>query len=524
MRKSVHSRTKAGENRDTDRRAAAYVRMSTEHQQYSTDNQLTAIAQYAQKRGLEVTRSYADEGKSGLSIEGRDGLKRLLEDIEQARHDFGHVLVYDVSRWGRFQDPDESASYEMRCRRAGVKIHYCAEQFENDGSPVSNIIKSIKRMMAGEYSRELSVKVHAGQSRLIERGYRQGGAAGYGLRRLLLDEQGNRKQQLEYGERKSIQTDRVILVRGPLDEIETVKRIYHRFVHDRINESDIAAELNAIGLVRAPGHLWTRGTVHQVLINEKYIGNNIWNRVSTKLKQRPVKNDPAIWIRAEHVFEPVIDRNLFEAARLVIEQRSRHLSDDDLLDALGPLLQKHGYLSGLIIDEAESCPSSSTYQKRFGSLLRTYALVGFHPDRDYYYLEINRRLREKHPQAVSETIEQIAAKGGRVEIDRVSQLLRVNDEFTVALILSRCKTLESGSRRWIIRFDTSLLPDISLVLRMAADNQSVLDYYIFPAIDLSALQFRLAEQNPSGLDIYRFDSPLPLLEMAERLSLEEIAA
>jgi DNA invertase Pin-like site-specific DNA recombinase len=97
MRKSVHSRIKAGENRDTDRRAAAYVRMSTEHQQYSTDNQLTAIAQYAQKRGLEVTRSYADEGKSGLSIEGRDGLKRLLEDIEQARHDFGHVLVYDVS-------------------------------------------------------------------------------------------------------------------------------------------------------------------------------------------------------------------------------------------------------------------------------------------------------------------------------------------------------------------------------------------------------------------------------------------
>jgi DNA invertase Pin-like site-specific DNA recombinase len=140
----------------------------------------------------------------------------------------------------------------MRCRRAGVKIHYCAEQFENDGSPVSNIIKSIKRMMAGEYSRELSVKVHAGQSRLIERGYRQGGTAGYGLRRLLLDEQGNRKQQLEYGERKSIQTDRVILVRGPTDEIETVKRIYQCFVHDRMSESEIAAELNAIGLVRAP--------------------------------------------------------------------------------------------------------------------------------------------------------------------------------------------------------------------------------------------------------------------------------
>jgi hypothetical protein len=191
---------------------------------------------------------------------------------------------------------------------------------------------------------------------------------------------------------------------------------------------------------------------------------------------------------------------------------------------LTPLLKKHGYLSGLIINEAESCPSSSTYEKRFGSLLRAYALVGFHPDRDYQYLEINRRLREIHPHTVCETIEQIRACGGRVEIDPISQLLRVNDELIVSLVLSRCKTLGSGSLRWTIRFDTSLLPDISLIVRMAADNQSIQDYYIFPAIDLSALQLRLAEQNPSGIDIYRFDSLLPLFDMAQRLSIQEIAA
>jgi DNA invertase Pin-like site-specific DNA recombinase len=119
MRKFTQRRISGGEPSDSDQRAAAYVRMSTEHQQYSTDNQLAAIAQYAQKRGLEVTQSYADEGKSGLSIEGRDALKRLLNDIEHGRHGFGHVLVYDVSRWGRFQDPDESASYEIRCRQRG---------------------------------------------------------------------------------------------------------------------------------------------------------------------------------------------------------------------------------------------------------------------------------------------------------------------------------------------------------------------------------------------------------------------
>jgi DNA invertase Pin-like site-specific DNA recombinase len=103
------------------------------------------------------------------------------------------ILVYDISRWGRFQDADESAYYEYICKRAGIRVIYCAEQFENDGSPVSTIVKGVKRAMAGEYSRELSVKVFAGQCRLIEKGFRQGGTAGFGLRRMLIDQHGNEK-------------------------------------------------------------------------------------------------------------------------------------------------------------------------------------------------------------------------------------------------------------------------------------------------------------------------------------------
>jgi len=55
-------------------RAAQYVRMSTEHQQYSTNNQADKIREYADKRGIEIVRTYADDGKSGLSIEGRAAL------------------------------------------------------------------------------------------------------------------------------------------------------------------------------------------------------------------------------------------------------------------------------------------------------------------------------------------------------------------------------------------------------------------------------------------------------------------
>src|SRR5262249_10745004 len=109
------------------------------------------------------------------------------------------ILVHHVRRRGRFQDADESAYHEYICRRAGIDVQYCAEQFENDGSPVSTIVKGVKRAMAGEYSRELSAKVFAGQCRLIEIGYRQGGPAGYGLRRRLIDQAGAPKGHLTTG-------------------------------------------------------------------------------------------------------------------------------------------------------------------------------------------------------------------------------------------------------------------------------------------------------------------------------------
>src|SRR5277367_5422826 len=232
--------------------------MSTEHQKYSTENQADAILLYAEKRGLEIVRTYADEGKSGLRIDGRDALKGLISDVQNGQADFETILVYDVSRWGRFQDADESAYYEYICKRAGVSVQYCAEQFENDGSSFSAIVKGVKRAMAGEYSRELSVKVFTGQCRLITLGYRQGGHAGYGLRRRLIDQSGTAKGELTRGEHKSIQTDRVVLVPGPPEEVDTVRWIYRSFVNKGKPEREIANILNERGIATDLGRPWTR--------------------------------------------------------------------------------------------------------------------------------------------------------------------------------------------------------------------------------------------------------------------------
>ncbi len=479
--------------------------MSTDHQKYSTENQKDAIAAYAARHNLTIVRTYADEGRSGLRLEGREALKRLIADVRARRTDFSAVLVYDVSRWGRFPDADESAYYEYTCKEAGIQVRYCAEQFENDGSLSSTIIKSMKRAMAGEYSRELSAKVFAGQCRLITLGFRQGGSPGYGLRRQLIDEHRAPKTFLARGQHKSLQTDRVILKPGPPREVDVVRRIYRCFVLQLKSEAEIAAMLNLEGFPNEFGRPWTRGTIHQILTNEKYLGNNVYNRVSFKLKQKRVVNPPEMWVRADHAFDAVIDADFFLAAKRIIEERSKRLTDAEMLERLTSLLAQTGHLSGLVIDEVDDMPSSSAYRSRFGSLIRAYQLVGYNPGRDYQYIETNRALRSMFPEVLAETMANIRDAGGVVEFDELTDLLTVNGEFTVSIIIARCLRTQAGFLRWKLRLDTSLRPDITIAIRMDGENEHILDYYLLPSIDISGSKVRLAEENGVYLDAYRFE-------------------
>ena len=447
----------------------------------------------------------------------------MIKDVESGSTNFSIILVYDVSRWGRFQDADESAYNEYRCRRAGIQVAYCAEQFENDGSPVSTIVKGVKRAMAGEYSRELSAKVFAGQCRLIELGYRQGGPAGYGLRRVLIDQNGSIKTELTRGEHKSLQTDRVILMPGPKDEIRTVNLMYRWFIDDGLVESEIAARLNGMAVRTDLDREWTRATVHEVLTNEKYIGNNVYNRISFKLKKLRVENTPDMWIKKEGAFESIVPPDVFYTAQGIVRARAHRYTNDELIERLRSLYQNRGFLSGLIIDETEGMPSTSIYTHRFGSLVRAYQMVGFTPDRDYRYLETNKFLRRFHPEIVNQTESQIASLGGFVRRDPATDLLRVNDEFSISLVLARCQTPESGRHHWKVRFDTSLAPDITVAVRLDHANQAALDYYLLPHLDFGQSRISLAERNPVEFESYRFDSLDYLYGMAERTRLRRAA-
>src|SRR4051794_19124459 len=324
------------------KRAAQYTRISTEHQKYSTENQSAAISDYARLHGMTIVRTYSDKGRSGLTLNGRDALKQLIADVVGGDVPFELILVFDVSRWGRFQDADESAYYEFICRHAGVDVRYCAEPFENDGSMLATLLKNIKRLMAGEYSRELSNRIFAAKCRLTTLGFRQGGTPGYGLRRLLIDEQRNPKFQLAPGQRKAIQIDRILLVPGPDHEVQVVRQIFEMFVSQPLRQTQIARVLNQKCFSNEMGRPWRYRTVHQILTNDKYVGDNVYNRVSFKLRKKRIQNSPSAWVRADRSFEAIVDVSDFQAARRILDAKSNRLSKDEMLNRLRSCFEEHG--------------------------------------------------------------------------------------------------------------------------------------------------------------------------------------
>jgi DNA invertase Pin-like site-specific DNA recombinase len=493
--------------------------MSTERQHYSPQNQADVIATYATFHGMHIVKTYEDHGRSGLDLAGREGLGTLLNDVAQGGHGFSVLLVYDVSRWGRFQDADESAYYEYALKKAGVEVHYCAEQFVNDSSLPSVLFKAIKRTMAGEYSRELSRKVFVGKSRIVELGFRGGGTAGFGLRRQLVDKDRKPKGLLGALEHKSLQSDRVILIPGPEEELAVIASIYRSFVDLGKGESAIAAELNSGAVRRECGRAWTREVVRQILSNPKYVGENVTNRRSCKLKQREVRNPPEMWVRCKDAFEPIVSQEEFKNAQAIIEKRHRIWTDGEMLDALVVLLKNQGTLSARLIDQAASVPSSGTYILRFGGLARAYALIGWRGDHDLSFVETRKSLRGPRERFILGILDSIVKSGASIRRCDGHGLLLINGEFTASIRIARCVPKPRG-HQWRVGFERSRTPDISLIARLSAENDSILDYFAFPAAGLSVKQLNLGEFNALDLDVYRSNDLEQFMSLCRRKSVE----
>lgn len=413
--------------------AAQYLRMSTEHQRYSLDNQRELVARYADANGFRIVRSFEDDGRSGLTLKGRPGLKALLAHALGSDRDFETVLVVDVSRWGRFQDPDQAAHYEFMCREAGVTIRYCAEQFGEADNLAGQILKSVKRIMAAEYSRVLSERVLAGQLRLAKMGFVQGGLPPFGVHRVLISESGEVIKRLHYGERKALATHRIAYIPGSDEEQKIVRLIFRLFATGGHSVFSIADTLEADGLVDEYGASFSPTRVSCMLRNRLYCGEYTFNRRRKRLAGSMEQNPTEAWVRM-NIFPPIVSESLFQKAQSAKKRvRRARYTDDQLLGHLRAVFARNGCVTTYNISRSGG-PAHHTYERRFGSLANACLLIGCVKE-----TRPNARTRRKLTDAqIIERLQHLLAKYGYLS----SSLLSSNpDSPSREVIIKRFGTL-----------------------------------------------------------------------------------
>jgi len=359
-------------------RALAYYRHSAEgRQENSIEIQREAVHHFAETYGFEIVEEFEDAGKSGLNAEGRTGFRSLFERVKPG--DVGYVICYDITRWGRFQNIDHSAAYEAKCAEYGVKVIYVVHgdvsKNEGDNDSFLDIQKALERKMAGKYSRELSQKVFAGAVKVSQQGNRAGGPAPYGTVRIEVDEQRTIIGYMRPKQHKSYPNHRVRLAPDDKDDTAitcshagTIRHIFELFIAHNYSENQIVATLNDQNIPAPVGGKWTRESVRRILQNEQYAGSVVYNKTSSKLKTKRVRNPREQWIIIPGSYEPVVERDTFEAAQTKFNLRDKRMSREEILERIRSAFEKFKSLSYSLVKSLPDMPTRNEIIKEFGSL------------------------------------------------------------------------------------------------------------------------------------------------------------
>jgi len=472
--------------------AIAYYRHSAQDKQMnSIQIQAEQVRAYAREHGLRIVHEFTDRGRSGLTAKGRPGFMKMLNQVGE-RKDFGHVLVLDMSRWGRFQDISLFSQYERECREAGKKVHYVTLKVPEDGL-AGPLVKLVEGYASAEESRKRSDKVFRGSVKVVEQGYRPGAPAPFGYTRALINERCEVDRYLSPGEKKSIANWRVKLAPGDEAQVAVILEIFLLFVNEGLDERQIAGILSTRGVVSPGGRGWSQTQIARILRDRQYVGEGIYNRTSKKLQSPLVHNPPEEWIVKQDAHPALVSVDLFERAQARFTERQRRRDPAVMLERLRDFYDRFGTVTGALLRHDPASLNVGAYARRFGSLPAAF-----------------QRL-------FAETVEQ-AARDVRERIDVDVATCDVYDDFLVlgrkltVLIQPSVPVPDGYGQYWIFRPDRRESVDITLGVPLAGcDDGRILGYFPFPRLMLKDTDIRLrhssvgffALHGNDGLDLLR---------------------
>ena len=375
-----------------------------------------------------------------------------------------------------------------------------SEQFENDNSTTSNLLKALKRTMASEFSRELSVKLSTGMRRLASMGYWQGGYAPFGMARLLVGPNGEPKQILNDGEWHGVSTDRTVLVPGDPDEVETVSLAFDLYTKAHKSRRQIVDVLNQRSILPRSGKPWTMARLRRLLSADVYKGAYAYGKY---VQRRLVARDR--WSIRHRSFRGIVSEKQWEEANARIREEVKPYVESEMLDALRQLWQRRGRLSEEIINTAKNVPSSVAYQKHFGSLNEAYKLIGYPIPREYSFVRaitIMRRMRDKLCDEVCSRMHAIGATAGRCFGPGI---ILVNGVITVQITFATGRSRATPDMEWVLYLKRPLRTDILVVALLSPPSQSIQEFYVLPAFaGFHGQIYVRKELNAPCFDLYRF--------------------
>ena len=415
--------------------AVGYLRKSTEdegRQVESFEGQEREISRYAEANGYAIVKWYR-ESYTGTEVKRRKVFLEMLADARTKAINFGYVLCYDISRFGRL-DNDEAGYYRHEFRKHGVEVVYAVENLQGDDT--DDLIVSTKQWLAREYSRKISEYVcrnivsRSGDAKTKARAFNIGRAAPFGYDTLYLDKEGkphsitrqmsDRSKEV-YGPEGELlrtlppgtrfqkaDTDLMALVPSAPERVETVQRIFRWYVKENLGQYAIMNRLNealanGTGCASPTGKPWCIGTVQSILQNGHYAGSTVFNKRSmgkffklaadgegVRAKRLPkhlpttIRRNPKVdWIVIENTHEPLIPKELFDAAQA--KRRARHAGNTQSRRSLG---SKYLFSGKLVCGECGFHFQGITKRKRDwvreGYICGGYKLRGKHTCQDWF--------------------------------------------------------------------------------------------------------------------------------------------
>jgi DNA invertase Pin-like site-specific DNA recombinase len=294
--------------------AVSYIRMSSDKQEESPDQQRQEIAKLAASGGYHVLREYFDSAISGDATKKRKSFQRMIADAE--RGEFRVILSWDQDRFGRF-DSIEAGRWIYPLREHGVKLVTVAQGEVDWTSFAGRIIYNVQQEGKHAFLRDMSRNSLRGRMKSASVGVWMTKAPfGYTVR--------NTKD----AKNRVISSELLV---GDRREVAIVQRMFRDY-HAGHSVRGIAFALNSEGLYTRSGKPWAAKTALCILTNPTYAGRYRWN-VKTQGKYHAVRNgnivadfsngivDASDWFTIDDHHEAIIEPAKFDAVQRMLRER-----------------------------------------------------------------------------------------------------------------------------------------------------------------------------------------------------------